>query len=100
MRQYRPIATYDSPEDIMNLFPCDAPKPDMADNIYQQYKMGIGEPREIDEPDAEAYWEEDEVEANDDFLLTEDKKHGVRFTRGVMCHGLPYGYYIDIYELV
>ena len=96
---YRPIATYSTAEDIVSLFPCDAIKPDMADIIYKHYKEGFGEPREILDPDEESYWDEKEImEDNANFILTTDKKHGVRFTRGAMVKGVPMGYYIDIYE--
>ena len=103
MKQYRPIATYSTAEDIVSLFPCDCPKQDMGDIIYNHYKNGYGEPREINEPDEESIWTEDEVAedvANGNFVLTTDEKHGVRFTRGAMVKGVPMGYYIDIYELV
>ncbi len=104
MKQYRPIATYSTMEDIVDMFPCDEIKPDMADIIYKQYKDGAGNPHEYVEPDPEANWDEYEVAEDENFLLTEDGKHGVRFTRGAMLKSngfsLPYGYYIDIYELV
>lgn len=101
MKQYRPIAVYDNAEDIISLFPRDRFKPDMGDIIYNQFKDGYGEPKLINEPDKEAYWDEKEImEDNANFILTGDKKHGVRFTRGTMVHGVPYGFYIDIYELV
>jgi len=103
MKQYKPIATYLTAEDIMCLFPCDKPKPDMADIIYNRYKEGFGEPHIINEPDEESIWTEDEVAediANGNFVLSGDKRHGVRFTRGAMAKGVPMGYYIDIYELV
>ena len=96
---YRPIATYDREEDIIAIFPCDKPKPDMGDIIYGKFQEGYGEPREImslDEP--ESWWDEEDVASDENFILTADKKHGVRFTRGEMIHGTPYGYYIDIYE--
>ena len=100
MNQYRPFAVYHTAEDIMCLFPCDRPKPDMGDIIYNKYKEGYGHPREFncaDEP--EAWYDEDMVD-NVNFILTSDKKHGVRFTRGKMVHGVPMGYYIDLYELI
>lgn len=101
MNQYKPIATYHLPDDIKELFPCDRPKPDMGDIIYNHFKEGYGEPRLIVEPDPEAIWDEKEImEDNANFILTGDKKHGVRFTRGAMVKGVPMGYYIDIYELV
>ena len=101
MNQYKPIATYHLPDDIKELFPCDRPKPDMGDIIYNHFKDGFGGPRLINEPDKEAYWDEMEImEDNANFILTSDKKHGVRFIRGIMSKGVPYGYYIDIYELV
>ena len=103
MKQYKPIAVYDNAEDIMCLFPSDRPKRDMGDIIYNRYKDGYGNPREINEPDEESIWTEDEVAedvANGNFVLTGDKMHGVRFTRGAMIKGVPVGYYIDIYELV
>ena len=103
MKQYKPIATYNMADDIVALFPCDKPKPDMADIIYNRYKEGYGGPHIISEPDEESIWTEDEVAedvANGNFVLTVDKKHGVRFTRGAMVKGVPMGYYIDIYELV
>ena len=104
MKQYKPIATYSTMEDIVDMFPCDAIKPDMADIIYSQYKDGAGEPHKYEEPDPEANWDEDEVAEDENFLLTKDGKHGVRFTRGTMVKSngfaLPYGYYIDIYELI
>lgn len=104
MKQYRPIAVYDTAEDITNLFPCDPIKPDMADIIYNNYyKKGYGEPREIDTMDEpEAWWNEGEVVEDmehGNFFLTTDKRHGVRFTRGVMVSGVPMGYFIDIYEM-
>lgn len=102
MRKYRPIATYDTAEDIVSLFPCDAIKPDMADIIYNHYKEGFGEPREIDSRnDEESWWTEDEIredEAKGFFFFTKDGNHGVSFTRGFMASGVPMGYYIDIYE--
>ena len=101
MRKYKPIAVYHTAEDIISFFPCDRPKPDMGDIIYKRYKEGYGEPREISDPDEESYWDEKEImEDNANFILTTDKKHGVRFTRGVMVNHVPMGYYIDIYELV
>lgn len=101
MKKYKPIAVYSSAEDIIDLFPCDAIKPDMGDIIYKQYMAGHGTPRRIDcanEP--ESWWTEKEVNADKNFVLTSDKLHGVRFTRGVKQHGLPMGYFIDIYGLV
>ena len=101
MKQYRPIATYSLAEDIISLFPSDRPKPDTGDIIYNHFKEGYGEPKLFDEPDPEAIWDEKEImEDNANFILTGDKKHGVRFTRGTMVKGVPMGYYIDIYELV
>jgi hypothetical protein len=101
MKQYKPIATYSLVEDIISLFPSDRPKPDMGDIIYNQFKEGYGEPRLFDEPDPEAIWDEKEImDDNANFILTKDRKHGVRFTRGTMYMGVPYGYYIDIYELI
>ena len=102
MNQYRPIAVYHTAEDIVGLFPCDRPKPDMGDIIYNKYKEGYGEPREIDtRNEPEAWYNEKEImEDNANFILTSDKKHGARFTRGAMVNGVPMGYYIDIYELV
>jgi len=101
MKQYRPIAVYHTAEDIISLFPSDRPKQDMGDIVFNHFKEGYGEPREISDPDEEAYWDEKEImEDNANFILTGDKKHGVRFTRGAMVNGVPMGYYIDIYELV
>ena len=101
MKQYRPIAVYHTAEDIISLFPSDRPKQDMGDIVFNHFKEGYGEPREISDPDEEAYWDEKEImEDNANFILTKDKKHGVRFTRGAMVNGVPMGYYIDIYELV
>lgn len=101
MKQYRPIAVYHTAEDIISLFPSDKPKQDMGDIVFNHFKEGYGEPREILDPDEESYWDEEEImEDNANFILTTDKKHGVRFTRGAMVKGVPMGYYIDIYELV
>lgn len=103
MKQYKPIACYDSAEDILALFPCDRPKPDMGDIIYNRYKEGFGEPRKIDTGDDPfSFWTEEEIEEDKrNFILTADKLHGVRFTRGrMMASGVPMGYYIDIYELI
>jgi len=98
MEKYKPIASYTSPEDIIAMFPCDGLKPDMADIIYKQYTSGEGYPHKYNELDEEAYWDEDEIAGDRNFILTEDKKHGIRFTPGIMSKGIPYGYYIDIYE--
>lgn len=100
MKQYKPIATYSTAEDITNLFPCDAIKSDMADLVFKHYKEGHGNPHEYVEPDEESIWDENEVAEDSNFLLTKDGKHGVRFTRGVMERGIPYGFFIDIYELI
>lgn len=103
MRKYKPIATYNMADDIIALFPNSTLKVDEANIIYGKFKEGFGEPHIIGEPDEESIWTEDEVAedvANGNFVLTGDKKHGVRFTRGAMVKGVPMGYYIDIYELV
>ena len=101
MKQYRPIATYSTAQDIVDLFPADRPKPDMGDIIYNYFKSGEGSPILIKDDDKEAYWDEKDImEDNANFILTTDKRHGVRFTRGAMFSGVPMGYYIDIYELV
>lgn len=103
MRKYKPIATYHMADDIISLFPNSTLKGDEASIIYGRFKEGFGEPHIISEPDEESIWTEDEVAediANGNFVLTGDKAHGVRFTRGVMNKGVPIGYYIDIYELM
>ena len=103
MKQYRPIATYSTAEDIKNMFPCDTIKPDMADIIFKQYKEGVGKPHRLIDDDEEAWLTEDDLKdavENGLFFFTTDKRNGVYFTRGVMSNGIPYGYYIDIYELV
>ena len=101
MNQYKPIATYHLADDIIALFPCDRFKPDMGDIIYNRYKEGFGEPNPINEVDKSAWYDEQDIEEdNANFILTADKKHGVRFTRGSMERGVPIGFYIDIYELV
>lgn len=100
---YKPIATYNMADDIIALFPNSTLKGDEASIIYGRFKEGFGEPHIISEPDEESIWTEDEVAediANGNFVLTGDKTHGVRFTRGAMVKGVPMGYYIDIYELV
>lgn len=103
MKLYKPIATYHLADDIIALFPNSTLKGDEASIIYGRFKEGFGEPHIINEPDEESIWTEDEVAediANGNFVLTGDKRHGVRFTRGAMVKGVPMGYYIDIYELV
>ena len=103
MRKYKPIATYYMADDIISLFPNSTLKGDEASIIYDQFKEGFGEPHIISEPDEESIWTEDEVAediANGNFVLTGDKTHGVRFTRGVLNKGVSIGYYIDIYELM
>ena len=103
MRKYKPIASYIMADDIISLFPNSTLKGDEASIIYGKFKEGFGEPHIISEPDEESIWTEDEVAediANGNFVLTTDKKHGVRFTRGAMVKGVPMGFYIDIYELV
>ena len=103
MRKYKPIATYNMVDDIISLFPNSTLKGDEASIIYGRFKEGFGEPHIINEPDEESIWTEDEVAediANGNFVLTGDKRHGVRFTRGAMVKGVPMGFYIDIYELV
>ena len=101
MKQYRPIATYITPQDIIDLFPADRPKPDMGDIIYDYFKSGKGSPIPVKDDDKETYWDEKEImEDNANFILTADGRHGVRFTRGAMIKGIPMGFFIDIYELV
>ena len=101
MKQYRPIATYSTAQDIIDLFPADAIKPDMADIVYNYFKSGQGNPHYFIDDDEESYFDENDIaEDKGNFFLTEDKAHGVRFTRGAMMSGVPTGYFIDIYELV
>ena len=102
MRHYRPIATYSTAEDISNLFPGERHmRQDRAYQIINMYLHGYGEPHIISDVDDEAIWDEKEIaDDNANFFLTDDKRYGVRYTQGVMQGGLPYGYYIDIYEVI
>lgn len=104
MRQYKPIATYSTAEDIKTLFPVDGVPAMVADaeNIYKKFNEGFGNPHIIEGVDDEAIWDEKDIEEdNANFILTKDKKHGVRLTRGAyMTGGVPYGFFIDIYELI
>jgi len=102
MRHYRPIATYSTAEDILNLFPEDIFKRgEQAEQIVNAYLMGYGEPSIHPGYDEEAVWDEKEIaEDSANFFLTDDKKYGVRYTEGIMQGKLPYGYWIDIYEVM
>ena len=102
MRHYRPIATYSTMEDITNLFPESLFKrQEQTEQIVNAYLMGYGEPHIIPGTDEESIWDEKEIaDDNANFCLLPDKRYGVRYTQGVMQDGLPYGYFIDIYEVI
>lgn len=102
MKKYRPIATYYTAEDIICLFPNSTLKGDEASIIWQRYNEGFGEPRKIGEVDEEAYYTEEDVKEDANFVLSGDGIHGVRFTRGSMeflRKGIEHGFYIDLYKL-
>lgn len=100
MITYRPIACYNTAEDILNLFPFDERNALTAEYIIQRFNEGFGDPHKYDETDPESYWTEAEVKEDENFFIVSDGKYGVRYTKGAIASGIPFGFYIDIYEAV
>jgi hypothetical protein len=99
MKKYVPVAVYDNPDDIIQLFPNeDKNRPEFARYAIDVYRKGLGSYRELSGYDEEGIWtEKDIADDAENFFLVGDE-YGVRFTKGVYHGVTPYGFYIDIYK--
>ena len=104
MKEYRPIATINNSEEIINYFPSSRIKGDEANIIVNGYLSGAIEAKTFNWWDEETFYTVEEAVKDKSFVLTTDGKYGVRFTcgdAGLLRTGSDqHGYYIDIYETV
>lgn len=101
---YKPVATYNAPEDIIGLFPSSTLKGDEGDIVIRYYLKGEGKPLFINTCDEDALYTEAEIMGTPDFIFTSGGGYAVRFQRGsakLLRQGNDmHGFYIDIYERV
>lgn len=102
MKQYIPIATIDTPDEIINYFPIAGIKGDEANIIVNAFLAGNIKARCIKGPDEESFIGIEEAVNDKRFLLTIDGKYGVRFTKGSLSllweKKVNHGFFIDIYK--
>ena len=105
MKMYVPIASYNDPEDILDLFPGKPYEGHEGEAIIDHFLHGKGNYHFIRPFDPESFIKSREMRDDPDALIVNHSGiiYAVHFTRGdinlLLKRSADHGYYIDIYEL-
>lgn len=103
---YKPIATINDPEIIIDLFPNTVADidPSLAKRIVEYCEFYPDDTNKIIDPEPETYLYIGDIIIDNSTVITPSLNHAVRFTRGDISllkkYDVMHGFYIDIYELV